>query len=116
MVVRGCTLKGSRKKFRFCYVAKLFFFIGAFPFTTLLSTPVIWSMPEYIVLAQLVLILRPYKRTSQNMIGVQTLFLMPLFPALSVTVSLYLTIQNVGPLHLPFLCLVGYLIYRKFNC
>ena len=65
-------------------------------------------------MAGLVLILRPYKKTSHNMIDFLTLFLMTLFAALSVTGTLSVYIL-FGPLHLPFLCLVGYLIYRMFK-
>ena len=49
------------------------------------------------------------------MIDFLTLFLMTLFAALSVTGTLSVFIL-FGPLHLPFLCLVGYLIYRMFKC
>ena len=74
------------------------------------------------LLAGLVLILRPYKKTAHNTIDFLTLFLMALLAALSSSVPLLPgsdTFKNyiiANPMYLPFLILVGYLIYRLFKC
>ena len=109
--------------FRFCYVAILIPFLS--PVFTYSFTPQgFFILPLSaaclsFVLAGLVLILRPYKKVAHSTIDFLTLFLMALFAAPSgVPINdidiPYLII--IGPLYLPFLCLVVYLIYRMFKC
>ena len=116
--------------FRFCYVAILVPFLG--PVFTPNFTPdqgfFVLPLPLSaaclsFVLAGLVLILRPYKKVAHNTIDFLTLFLMALVAALSGVYnnssSFFLNTPNLiiaGPLFLPFLCLVVYLIYRMFKC
>ena len=104
--------------FRFCYVAILVFSLSPVFISSSLSP---WLTPLPLsgaclsfVLAGLVLILRPYKKTAHNIIDFLTLFLMALFAALS-SFALSL-VPFFGPLYLPFLVLVGYLTFRMFKC
>ena len=107
--------------FRFCYVAILVLFLITSSYTPqgFFILPLSAAYLSF-VLAGLVLILRPYKKVAHNTIDFLTLFLMTLFGALSaVSIAVRAPISDfiiMGPLYLPFLCLVVYLIYRMFKC
>ena len=74
------------------------------------------------LLAGLVLILRPYKKPAHNIIDFLIFCLMSLFAVLSGSTyqvfgsAMSIFINESGPLYLPFLCLVIYIIYRIFKC
>ena len=75
------------------------------------------------VMAGLVLILRPYKKTIHNIIDFLTLFLMTMFAALSAAwISSSIIFSSIfitfcfSLFYLPFLCLVVYLIYHMLIC
>ena len=109
--------------FRFCYVAILIPLFSPV-FTPSLIRDLFFFLPLSaaclsFVLAGLVLILRPYKKVSHNAIDFLILFVMVFLAVLSgVTIYSFLVPRYIimGPLYLPFLCLVVYLIYRMFKC
>ena len=107
--------------FRFCYVTGLVFALN--PIFTVSwsqqndhSNPWGLALPSSaaclsFVMAVLVLLLQPYKKTSHNVIDFLTLFWMALYGALAV-MSHYI----LGCLFLPFLVLVVYYMYRLIKC
>ena len=118
----GRYFSGIYLLFRFCYVAILILFLSP-AFTPSFTPQGINVLPLPLsaaclsfVLAGLVLILRPYKKVSHNAIDFLTLFLMAVFAALSGVTIDRIDFIIAGPLYLPFLCLVVYLIYRMFKC
>ena len=92
--------------FRFCYVA-----IFVFPtsnYVIILSQPCLCF-----IVAGLVVILQPYKKTAHNVIDFLLLFSMTVVSALSATTSpVYSIIFGVFPFFVPFLVLLVYIIYR----
>ena len=108
--------------FRFSYIAVLVFSISiAYSaikqdqlFTLVL--PLSGASLSF-VMAGLVLILRPYKKTIHNIIDFLTLFLMTLLAALSATyIDSIFHFLNICLFYLPFLCLVVYVIYHMLKC
>ena len=105
--------------FRFCYVTALVFPLNPiFTPDWLQENAYLWilALPSSaaclsFVMAGLVLILQPYKKTSHNVIDFLTLFWMALYGALAV-MSFYV----IACMFLPFLVLVVYFMYRLIKC
>ena len=104
--------------FRFFYVAVLVFFLNSVIFIAYLvrqNTAWLIALPSSIaclsfLLAGLVLILQPYRKTSHNIIDFLTLFFMSLVAALTAIFNpLFFSI-------LPLFVLLCYLIYRVIKC
>ena len=99
--------------FRFFYSLSVFFL-------SLLLDSSPWSFTTIpgaclsFLLAGLVLILRPYRKTAHNVIDFLTLLLMTLFAASSFLPILSYFIL-IGPIFLPFLVLIVYFFYRMFK-
>ena len=105
--------------FRFGHVTALVFALNpVFTVSWSQLNPYLWrlALPSAaaclsFVLAGLILLLQPYKKTSHNVIDFLTLFWMALCGALAV-MSFYV----MGCLFLPFLVLVVYFMYRLIKC